>query len=359
MKPSLVIIAGVVAGACSAPALISDLSQAEEQERAGQHELALASYQRAQSSCLRIENKQRRRITCSNAHLHRAELLEQMGRKLDAARAYEKVPAALPKDKPSGAQASYRAGRIYLQLGQDKRAYTLLWRTVTDYPDEAFAGDALKIVLRDGRRRNARQLYTVLWDLFQVTSKTRIADNVLFSMARLAEKEFRDKRRALSHYDDLVKRYRQSGLYDDSLWHGARLARAMKDFKGAVLRLRKLLDTREVSIGVGSYFSIWLDNAQLQLGIVLRDDLDDTQGAIKAFERLPKDYPASILRDDALYHAAVAWNAAKRTANACKALAKLHKDWPDSRFELIKAPALRRKLGCNEVGSKAIVSPRR
>lgn len=360
MKHLLAIVVVSTWAACSAPALNTDLSQAEQHEKAGRHDEALAAFGRAQTSCRRIENGQRRRINCSNAYLHRAELLENLGRKLDAAKAYQAVPAALPNDKPSGAQATYRAGRIYLTLRQDKLAYTLLWRTITDYPNEGFAGDALKIVLRDGRKRNAKQLYTVLWDLFQTTKKTRVGDNVLFAMARLAEDEFRDKRRALSHYDDLYSRYRLSGLYDDALWHGARLARAMGDSKGAAKRLRKLLDSREVSRGgIGSYFSIWLDNAQLLLGIVLRDDLKDVPGALAAFKLLPEHYPASVLRDDAIYETAVAWHLGKQPAKACKALAKLRKDWKDSRYELVKAPALRRKLGCTEVGSKAIVRPRR
>lgn len=342
-------ILAVLAAACSAPALIPDLANAEEHERAGRHDQALAAYTRAQTSCLRIENKRRRRVTCANAYLHRAELLERMGRKREAAAAYEGVPAALPHDKPAGAQATYRAGKLYLQLGEDKRAYTLLWRTMTRYPNEAFAGDALKIILRDGRRRNARQLYKVLWDLYAVTKKTRVADNVLYTMARLAEDEFKDRRRALQHYDELAAGYRNSGLYDDALWHGARLARTLGDSTGAVQRLRKLLSTREVARGVGSYFSIWLDNAQLRLGIVLRDDLKDIRGAVKAFRALPELYPASVLRDDALYELAVAWHAGNNATKACATLAKLKKNWPDSKYELRRAPNLRRKLGCKSL----------
>jgi len=342
---AVAIVVALVA-ACSAPTLIPDLARAEEYERAGRNDEALAEYVRAQTSCRRIENKQRRRVICSGAYLHRAELLDRMGKKREAAAAYEAVPAALPGDKPSDAEATYRAGKLHLKLGDDKRAYTLLWRTITDYPNEAFAADALKIILRDGRRRNPRQLYKVLWDLFAVTKKTRIGDNVLYTMAQIAEKDFGDRRRALQHYDELAKRYRKSGLYDDALWHGARLARALSDSKGAARRLRKLLATREVARGVGSYFSIWLDNAQLRLGIVLRDDLKDIRGAVEAFRDLPKLYPASVLRDDALFELAVAWQDADDRAKACHTLAKLKKDWPDSKYELHRAPTLRRKLGC-------------
>jgi TolA-binding protein len=99
-----------------------------------------------------------------------------------------------------------------------------------------------------------------------------------------------------------------------------------------VTRLRGLLATREVALGAGSYFSIWLDDAQLLLGVVLRDDLHDLRGAAAAFERLPKDYPASILRDDALFELAVTRKQAGDQTGACNAIAKLVKLEPDSKY---------------------------
>jgi len=65
---------------------------------------------------------------------------------------------------------------------------------------------------------------------------------------------------------------------------------------------------------------------------VLRDDLADLPGALAAFARLPKDYPASILRDDALFEAARTHARAGDHAAACSALAKLAAQAPDSKF---------------------------
>ena len=111
--------------------------------------------------------------------------------------------------------------------------------------------------------------------------------------------------------------------------------------------LRALLKTREVAFGAGSYFSVWLDDAQLELGKVLRDDLHDYPGAVAAFRRLPADYPASILQDEALWETAVTFDVAGDPTSACKELAKLKKKWPDSKYELDLAPALAAKLGCS------------
>jgi tetratricopeptide (TPR) repeat protein len=115
----------------------------------------------------------------------------------------------------------------------------------------------------------------------------------------------------------------------------------MGDPEGAVRRLRGLVGTREVALGTGSYFSIWLDDAQLELGRVLRDDLRDLPGAIRAFEKLPKDYPASILKDDALFELAVTQKAAGNPAKACAAIEKLVKQSPDSKYR-----ARRGEVGC-------------
>jgi hypothetical protein len=134
-------------------------------------------------------------------------------------------------------------------------------------------------------------------------------------------------------------------LRDDARWHAARLSRAVGDSKGAAQRLRALLATREVALGAGSYFSIWLDNAQLELGKVLRDDLKDLPGAIAAFRQLPKHYPASILKDDALYELAVTLAAANKPTDACRAVADLRKQSPDSKY-LDDAGALAAELKC-------------
>ena len=336
----------ITAIGCSAPALPADLADAERYVRRGQYDLALASYLAAQQSCRNIKSRRQRRSTCSSAHLGHAELLVDQGKRREAAELYESLPPILADDPPAAAQATYRAGQLFLAVGDDERAYTLLWKTVTDFPAEAFAADALRIVLRDGRQRDPRQLFEVLGKLAVAMRETQVADNILYALADLAENEFRDQAAARAFYDQLATDYPQSGLVDESLWHGARLARLTGDPKGAAVRLRRLLATREVAYGAGSYFSVWLDNAQLELGRVLRDDLGDYQAALAAFRRLPRDYPASVLRDDAMFERAVTWNAIGRRDRACNALSTLQNKWPDSKYELEKAPALRRELGC-------------
>jgi len=154
----------------------------------------------------------------------------------------------------------------------------------------------------------------------------------VWSLAELNDKELGRPDAARALYDRIPVDYPDSGLRDDARWHAARLSKQLGDFKGAAERLRALLATREVAIGAGSYFSIWLDDAQLELGRVLRDELHDLSGAAAAFRQLPKHYPASTLKDDALYELAVTLGRANDTPGTCRAIAELKKQSPDSKY---------------------------
>jgi tetratricopeptide (TPR) repeat protein len=353
----LSLVVAALHAACSAPALLGDLAAAEGEERAGRPEAALTAYLAAQTSCRRIDNPRYRRDACAQAHLQRAELLEDLGRTAEAAEAYAAAPAALDHDPIPSANATYRAGRLYLALGDDRRGYQLLWQTITDYPDVVHAVDALRLVVADGRRRNPTQLYQVLEGLIEPLAGNEVSDNILYALAELAEEELRRPDVALAYCDRIAAEYRRGGLYDDALWHGARLARAAGDGRGAAARLRRLLATREVSYGVGSYFSAWLDDAQLELGRVLRDDLGQPRRALAAFARLPRHYPASILRDDARFESAETWARLGDRARACHELARLADEWPESRYQIERAPALRDRLDCGKIAPTGAGQP--
>lgn len=341
----------VFTSACSAPGPAPDIAEAERHRKRGDDEAALAAYQRAQTTCLDIRDRQRRREACADAHLGRAELLVDLDRRTEAAEAFERAISAMTEHRAARARATLRAGQLRLDLGDEVRAYELLWRVVTDFPEEAFAADALKLVLRDGRRRDANQLYNVLMELAARLGPTPLGDNLLFALADLAENERDEPATARALYDRLISAHPQSGLFDDSLWHGARISRQLGDGQGAAERLRRLLATREVAFGAGSYFSVWLDNGQLELGRVLRDDLGDHAGAVRAFARLAEDYPASTLKDDALWETAQTQVSASQPDKACKTLAKLARLYPDSRWQLDRAPTLASDLGCAKPAS--------
>jgi TolA-binding protein len=301
----------------------------------------VAAYHAAQVSCAALRPARRAREACGEALLGEAELLERAGRTPAAIEAYLAIPARAAGDPMPAAIATYRAGELLLRDHQVAPAWTALWRVVTDFPDEPIAADALRALLTDGRGRDARALADQLGQLMTPLAQTQVADNLLWSLADLNEHELANPAAARALYDRIPVDTPTSGLRDDARWHAARLSRLLGDPRGAVERLRALLATREVALGAGSYFSIWLDDAQLELGKVLRDDLGDLPGAAAAFRRLPADYPASILRDDALYELAVTLERMRDHPGACDALARLAKQFADSKYL-----ARGRDLGC-------------
>ena len=340
----------VAAGACSAPANLSELNKAEAYERQGNDDGALTQYREAQTTCRSLEPLRRRRELCAMALLGEAEVLERQGKKAEAIAAYAAIPARAESDPPPSAQGLYRAGVLSLESAKTdeevRTAWTYLWKVVTDYPDEAFAADAVTLLVRDGRARDARALSSELSRLLTPLGDSEVADNILWSLADIAENELKDPAAARSAYDRIPLDHPRSGLRDDARWHGARLSKQLGDPRGAVDRLKKLLATREVALIGGSYFSVWLDDGQLELGRILRDDLHDLPGAARAFRRLPEDYPESILHDDASIELVDTLAQAGDTAGACAELARFGKRWPDSKHAVNRAPALRQRLSC-------------
>jgi len=332
----------VLCGACSAPANLSELSTAERRADAGDVDGALTAYRAAQQTCGALTPKRRAKAACADSLLGEAEVLEHAKRTRESIEAYLAIPGRLTDDPATAATAAQRAGELLLREGDTVLAWTALWRVITDWPDEPSAGDALRALIEDGRRRDARALADQLSQMLTPLAETTVADNLVWSLADLAEHELANPGAARGYYDRIPVDFPKSGMRDDARWHAARLSRQLGDQQGAADRLRALLATREVARGTGSYFSVWLDNAQLELGFVLRDGLSDLPGAIAAFELLPKHYPASILKDDALFELAVTQLRAGARDKACATFAKLVTLSPESKY-IARSTA---ELGC-------------
>ncbi len=317
---------------CSAPATLPELKTAEARADQGDTDGALAAYRAAQQKCGDLRPERRAKAACGEALLGEAEVFDHAGRTQEAIDTYLAIPSKLRDDDVTASVAVYRAGELLLKAGKTQEAWTALWRVVTEWPDEPSASDALKTLLVDGRGRDARTLGEQLASLLSTLATTEVADNLLWSLADITEHELGSLEGARALYDRIPVDYPRSGLRDDARWHAARISKAMKDPQGAVTRLKGLLATREVAFGAGSYFSIWLDDAQLELGRVLRDEIRDLPAAMAAFRKLPKHYPASILKDDALYELAITQDKASDHAGACESLKKLGKQSPDSKY---------------------------
>jgi hypothetical protein len=112
---------------------------------------------------------------------------------------------------------------------------------VTDWPDEAHASDALKTLVDDGRKRDPQALADQLGKILTPLAETDVADNLVWELADLSEKELGNREGARALYDRIPADYPKSGLRDDARWHAARLSKDIGDYPGAVKRLRASL----------------------------------------------------------------------------------------------------------------------
>jgi tetratricopeptide (TPR) repeat protein len=326
--------------ACSAAPIPRDLARAESLERAGRRDEAIAAYREAQRAC----DPER----CGEAYRGEAALVEDSGDKATAARLWAAIPERIPWDKETSATGLKNAALLYLTLGDDARAYDLLWRVIAAYPEEAAADDALRHVVADGRRRNPTQLLEALERLYGGLARTNIGDNLLWEEALVLHDDLHDDARALGALDRLVSTYPHSPTLDEALWLAAQLARALGDPAGAVHRLRRLLATREPGNRIGAYISPFLPKSQLTIGLILRDDLHRPADAVPELRQVAHDFPESIYLDDAQFEIAVAYDRMGDGAGVCQALAELAAKYPESKYELAQAPALARTHGCGE-----------
>ena len=193
MERALVVTAAIAAlssaAGCSAPATLPELQTAERRAGAGDVDGALAAYREAQVTCHELQPQRRAKAACADALLGEAEVLDHAGRTRAAIDTYLAIPARAPDDPTTSAIATHRAGELLLRAGDITPAWTALWRVVTDWPDEAPAADALRALLQDGRRRDPRGLADQLTRVLPALAGTDVADNIVWSLADLAERE--------------------------------------------------------------------------------------------------------------------------------------------------------------------------
>jgi len=281
---------------------------------------------------------------CALVAVRRAELDESAARFADAEREWLRA-ADVTTQPRTAARALQRAADVaHADLHDDATAAALAWRTVETYPDEIPADDALKLAIRIDEPRDWQALAARLAALYPRVVKFDAGDNVLFERGMLLARHDRAAD-AIAIFDQLADAYPHSSLRDDGLWRAAELLRKSGDFDGALRHLRRILASRKDAIITGSYNYLQLDDAQLLVGRIYLDDLHDPARAAEAFELLADDYPASTLRDDALYDLARAKQEQHDTAAACRALARLLKQFPDGN-RVRAARSLLQELAC-------------
>lgn len=324
--------------ACTATPLPAKFEKAQAAELRGEHLKALNLYRGIAKSGKRSEDR-------FMARFRAAGVLYAMGLYKEAMEAYlatARYAGEAQKYEQAGmvaARALYRAGCIaYDKLGRanpERRedGMMLWWRAMNHYPDEVAADEALVRVVRHNREQGRlKELVKDLWTLFRRFKRADIADNLLWTLGEIYEIDFKAPDHAVEIFEKLSSKKPHGPLTYDACIRAARLYRKLGKPLKALVFYAKILETKKDTWIVGTFASEFADDAQLEIGILRLDDMNDPAKAINEFRRLVEDFTTSILRDDALWWIAIAELRRDNMKGAKKAHTELVRRFPKSRF---------------------------
>lgn len=267
------------------------------------------------------------------ALLLQARTQEAQGNPDDAARTYQLLVDA----RPSGPRAVHArfalarlAGAARGEEAQDATERELIAR----FPDHGLSVAALSRVV--GRRREKKDwdgLLRALDPLVPPTRGTPMEQPIDMERARALEAGG-DLRGALALYLATARAhpYPFGPRTDDALFRASEVEEKLGRHDLAIAHLREMLEPREQAQTVSSYERPRFPAAQMRIALLLRDRARDHSGAREELYRLVDEFPASTMRDDALWIAARMAKEDGDAETACDDVERLLELLPDSRY---------------------------
>lgn len=290
----------------------------------GRYEEAAAAYASAKTAADRPRD-------VAEALYLEASSFQRM-RAYDRARpVYQRLVAEQPQSN-FARRAAFDLADLEIDAGNVDQGYEQYRTLVTSQPNDGLARRALDRYASH-LAENGGDPIAWLRSTLPAIEKTELDETARYALAGYLEKAS-DDAGARDAYLDCATRhpYPKGALFDDSLWHAARLDEKLGHPELAIEHLKRMLAAREVSTMTGSYERPRFSPAQFRIAILYRDALRDRAAARREFHRLYAEHTTSILRDDALWEEAKLAKDQGSTADACALTATLSKDFPTSRY---------------------------
>ena len=326
MRRGLLALAALIAG-CAPPAVTAYERAARAAERAhgsGRYSESAEHWTRAAAHADSEKSR-------NEAHYRAAASWERAG---DVERATAAYSAIARSKGDRAARARYALAEQRIEAGDVSGGQRELERFVQDFPESGLAAQALRrhaAWLWDSAGAEAALAYVRAVALR--AGVTALGEHAGFELARLLERHGRLES-ARDQYLMLAGRfpYPSGALWDDALYRASELDERLGNPRAAVQHLERMLEQRESAFMMGSYERPRYDRARYRIAELHRDRLRDPAGARRHFQRLFDEFPNSLLRDDALWNAALLARRAGDSDGACGTLAKLAREHPDSRY---------------------------
>jgi len=261
-----------------------------------------------------------------------AASLARAGKTDQAQSLYRKV--ARDRGGERAARAAFELANLKLTQGKTVEGHRLLVQAIRTHPNSGLASRALQKLVDWWKTEGSWASVTAhLDELIATLDGTELAERLHYAYAGALVNQGR-LRAARDRYLYLARRfpYPRGALWDDSLWHASELEERLGDYTAAVAHLERMLAEREPTGSPGSYERPRYDDAQFRIGVLFRDRIHDPERAIAAFLKLYRLHPNSVLRDDALWAAALVARSSGQRGQGCEILRTLVDDLPESRF---------------------------
>jgi tetratricopeptide (TPR) repeat protein len=305
----------------------------QEQRAAAERAYAAGRYEEAAHHWELAAGAADRRRDRSEALYRAGASYERAGRHGDAEASYEKIAARFPKSSRA-ARADFDRARIEIEHGNREHGYALLERAMFAHADSGLAPRALRELLLRAEDRGGKAFARAeLERLLPRLTRTPLAERALYARAALLDEQG-DRAGARDQYLEVARRfsYPTGALWDDALWHAARLENDLGNPRKAISYLERMLAQRESSFLQGSYERPRYAEAQFRIAELYRDRLGDTGRARREFRKVWENHPTSLLKDDALWNEALLARGAGDRRAACASVALLADEAPDSRY---------------------------
>lgn len=299
-----------------------------------------------------------------------AQAARKRGEHTAAAQHYERA-ASVAKNERDGDEARYRAADSYVRAGDDASAEALLealsrkgagtersaradftladlWQrrgeseraegqrvaAIRKHPSSGLARSALDEHVRALRARGgSAAALSYLRAELDALRDSELAEALTYRTARELD-EAGQAADARDQYLACAARfpYPRGAYWDDALFRAAQKELQLGAPGRAVEHLRRLLAEQESATFTGSYERSRYAEAQLELGRIYRDVLQDPARARQELRKVWQNHPKSTLADDALFQEALLARATGDAAATCSTLELLVKELPESRF---------------------------
>jgi predicted Zn-dependent protease len=231
------------------------------------------------------------------------------------------------------ARAAFDLAYIELEQGDATKGLTALRRAILEHPDSGLAEGGVTRLLRETVQRQGHPAEKrAIDDLWHQLRQREVGQLLGYRRAQWTD-EHDSTRAALPLYLELARAHPYPlGVYwDEATLRAADIHAELGNPRAALDLLAAMLSQRESSQLIGSYERRY-SRARYRMAEITRDQLGDCSAARQHFLRVASDFETSLLRDDALWHAARCAENVGDREQACADLRRLIDAFPDSRY---------------------------